>query len=114
MPMTLQRISQIQAEFDSSHEERFSFYGNISADNIDVLEHLIVCLVGEVGEFANLTKKIRRGDLQFQENKEGLDEELADVFIYLIKISNHLRTDLEGTFLRKLEKNRKRFASFEK
>lgn len=114
MSMTLQQISEIQAEFDRGHDERFSFYGNVGEDDIDALEHLIVCIVGEIGEFANLTKKIKRGELVFRDEKQALEEELADVFIYLIKISNHLRTDLEDTFLRKLEKNRKRFASFEK
>lgn len=40
-------------------------------------------VVGEVGEFANLQKKVERGDLSPEEAKEKLAKELADVVIYL-------------------------------
>lgn len=40
-------------------------------------------LVGEVGEFANLHKKVRRGDLTMAEALPQLGEELADVLTYL-------------------------------
>lgn len=112
MSITLQRIKQLQENFDKSHQGNSPFYEKISENNLDALEHLIVCLVGEIGEFSNIVKKIRRGDFQLQQKKDELDEELIDMFIYLIKISNQMDIDLENGFLRKLEKNKDRFKNF--
>ncbi len=112
MPITLQEIKQLQEEFDKSHQGKIPFYEKISENNLEVLEHLIVCLVGEIGEFSNIVKKVRRGDFQLQQKKNELDEELIDMFIYLIKISNQMDVDLEGCFLKKLEKNKSRFENY--
>lgn len=110
MSLTLKDICNKQKNFD---QETFingkPFYTNIDATNLHELEHLIVCLVGELGEFSNLTKKIVRGDKSFVSEKENLNEELVDVFIYLIKIANQFDVDLEKGFLAKLEKNKTRF-----
>ena len=38
---------------------------------------------GELGEAANLIKKVNRGDLSLDEARADLAEELADVMIYL-------------------------------
>ncbi len=85
------------------------FYVPISADNLQDLEHLVVCLIGEVGEFANELKKIVRGDASYEERQNELAEELADSFIYLMKIAAQTGIDLESEFLKKLEKNYQRF-----
>jgi NTP pyrophosphatase (non-canonical NTP hydrolase) len=114
MSITLKQIKEMQAEFDNTLNSSFSFNENINEDNINILEHLIVCLVGEVGEFANILKKIRRGDFLFDDKEQDLNEELTDIFIYLIKISNLLNTDLDTNFLEKLNKNKIRFKKFEK
>ncbi|MEH2402837.1 MazG nucleotide pyrophosphohydrolase domain-containing protein [Nostoc sp.] len=112
MRITLHEIKRLQEEFDKSHQGKIPFYEKISENNIDVLEHLIVCLVGEIGEFSNIVKKIRRGDFQLEDKKNVLDEELIDIFIYLIKISNQMDVDLEDGFLNKLEKNKNRFEKY--
>ncbi len=39
--------------------------------------------LGELGEAANLVKKIERGDMTLEEARAALAEELADVLIYL-------------------------------
>jgi len=39
--------------------------------------------LGELGEFANIVKKVQRGDLTFEEAKPALAKELADVQTYL-------------------------------
>lgn len=44
----------------------------------------------------------------YLKNKEDLGEELADVAIYLLGISEILGIDLEQEILQKMEKNRKR------
>ena len=113
MRLTLQQIKELQEQFDKGHEGNIPFYEDINEDNLEVLEHLIVCLVGEMGEFANILKKCKRGDFSLPDKKEELDEELTDMFIYLIKISNQLKVDLEKHFLEKMEQNRLKFQKYE-
>lgn len=110
MSRTFSELLEIQSEFDKSHEvSGKSFYVDIDENNLHELEHLVVCLLGELGEFSNLLKKVVRGDRRLSEVKEQLDEELADTFIYLLKISNQFGVDLEQEFLNKLSKNQERF-----
>ncbi|WP_217544426.1 MazG nucleotide pyrophosphohydrolase domain-containing protein [Vibrio metschnikovii] len=110
MSLTLKEICRKQKNFDKKTSiNGKSFYTQINEENIQELEHLIVCLVGELGEFSNLTKKIVRGDKFLNEEKSNLDEELVDTFIYLIKIANQFDVDLEKGFLEKLAKNKNRF-----
>lgn len=110
MRKTLDEIKLIQKNFDQTHSSsKKSFYVEINNDNINELEHLAVCLSGEFGEFCNILKKISRGDFSLNEAKPELAEELADTFIYLIKISNQLGIDIESEFLNKVQKNSSRF-----
>ncbi|MDO7244969.1 MazG nucleotide pyrophosphohydrolase domain-containing protein [Acinetobacter pittii] len=107
--MKLKDIQEMQRSFDKSHQMKLDFYEKIDEKNLPALEHLIVCLLGELGEFSNLLKKVVRGDYELNEVKSLLDEELVDVFIYLIKISNQFDVDLENGYLNKLEKNKVKF-----
>lgn len=77
-----------------------------------VLLELTVALAGEVGEFANVTKKIARGDFKLEEAKRELGDELADVFIYVIKLADQLGIDLEAAYRKKLAYNEERFDKF--
>ena len=49
---------------------------------------------GELGETANLIKKIERGDFSLDETREELGKELADVAIYLDLLSFRAGIDL--------------------
>lgn len=110
MSLSLEKIKSLQKGFDINHSVgEKSFYVDISSKNLYELEHLIVCLLGELGEFANILKKVSRGDFSLEDVKDDLDEELVDTFIYLIKISNQFNVDLEEGYLNKLEKNKQRF-----
>ncbi|MCX2522737.1 MazG nucleotide pyrophosphohydrolase domain-containing protein [Larsenimonas rhizosphaerae] len=110
MTITLKEVCEFQEAFDKSVSiGSRPFYYKIGEDNIQELEHLIVCMLGELGEFSNIVKKVVRGDFSIDTVKGELDEELVDVFIYLIKIANQFDVDLESGFLNKLEKNKLRF-----
>lgn len=54
----------------------------------------IGAVVGELGEFANLHKKVRRGDLTIEEARGELADELADVLTYLDLLAASLDIDL--------------------
>lgn len=61
--------------------------------------NLTLCLAGEVGEIANLVKKVTRGSLTFEEatdpsfmgedGESTLQEEIVDVLIYLCNLMGH-------------------------
>ncbi len=116
--MELKQIQEIQDKFD---KEYFAKWWDVSteAGKIERLEFLTVALTGEVGEFANIVKKISRDHISLKmkpedEKLENLKEELTDCFIYLMVIANFLNMDLETEYFRKLEFNKKRFEKYRK
>jgi NTP pyrophosphatase (non-canonical NTP hydrolase) len=54
----------------------------------------IMAVTGELGELANIRKKVLRGDLSMIEAKQALADELADVQIYLDILAFRLDVDL--------------------
>ena len=56
---------------------------------------------GELGEAANLIKKIERGDFTLDEKRDALGAEFADVVIYLSILSNRAGIDLSTAVTRK-------------
>lgn len=61
-----------------------------------------VCAVtGELGELANLIKKVRRGDFTLAEAKADIADELADVVIYLDILASQLGISLGEATMRK-------------
>jgi NTP pyrophosphatase (non-canonical NTP hydrolase) len=114
MSISLLELKNIQREFDEKHHiSGKGFFQKINEENIFELEHLIVCLVGEIGEFSNIVKKISRGDESMSDRFSEISEELADIFIYMIKISNQLDIDIESEILMKIKKNGGRFPHIE-
>lgn len=51
-------------------------------------------VVGELGEYANLRKKVERGDMTIDEARPLLADELADVVIYLDILASQLDVNL--------------------
>jgi dCTP diphosphatase len=72
---------------------------------------MTLALAGEVGELANLIKKIERGSLNFNDAKVQFEVhmETTDVFIYLLNIAGLLRIDLEAAYRVKRAENERRF-----
>ena len=75
-------------------------------------KNLVLALVGEVGELVEHftwldqaeADKIMEGPV-----REAVEDELADVFIYLLRLTDVLGVDLEEVFEMKLEKNKKKY-----
>lgn len=113
MAATIKELGEIQRAFDSRHgREGQPWFQTIDASTLPVLLELTVALAGEVGEFANVTKKVVRGDFTLENAKPELSAELADIFIYVLKLTDQLGIDLEAAFRNKLAYNEKRFANF--
>lgn len=114
--MDIKQIQEIQREFDKEYFKRF---WDIKDDKtfIERLQYLVVALSGEIGEYANIVKKISRDFENLNQNnlnqkKQDLIEEIIDCFIYLLITANLLDIDIEKEFLKKLEKNKKRFENY--
>jgi dCTP diphosphatase len=60
--------------------------------------------VAELMEHFQWATEAQSGDLT-PENKAAVAEELADILLYLVRISDKLGVDLQDAALRKLEKN---------
>ena len=61
-------------------------------------------LVGEVGEAANLIKKIRRDDVRLEDVRADLADELADIQIYLDLLAFRAGIDLGQATIDKFNK----------
>lgn len=75
------------------------------------LPYFTIALTGEVGEFANILKKIWRGTLDIEDKQVQfeLDMELTDVFIYVLNLAAELNVDLELAYEHKRAINEERF-----
>lgn len=81
------------------------------------IEKDLVGLLGEIGEFANLTKKVGLGlehkdysGPNFDQAIPPLREELADATIYIIRLFSLLGADMESEILRKMAINNERYS----
>ena len=60
-----------------------------------------VAALGELGELANVLKKVRRGDMTLDEARQMLADELADTVIYLDLLAYRLNVDLGDAVMAK-------------
>ena len=68
-------------------------------------------LLEEMGELAHAARKradIKVDEAKWKDNEQNLQDEAADVLIYLLDICNKLHIDLMEAFIAKEEKNQKR------
>lgn len=65
-------------------------------------------VVGELGEYANLRKKVERGDMTLDEARDKLADELADVVIYLDILATQLGVSLGEAVISKWNRTSKR------
>jgi NTP pyrophosphatase (non-canonical NTP hydrolase) len=79
----------------------------------DNLPFLVLALAGEVGELANVVKKIVRGSLDARDAavKRQLDMEATDCLVYLLNIFGALNVDPKKAYDMVRTLNEKRFGS---
>lgn len=117
--MEIKKIIEKQLQFDLLHGFETEFdddkkkYAQLTKD--------LVGLFGEIGEFSNIVKKINLlTDYPeiYPQKKEyienGLAEELADSFIYIIRIASILNIDLEKETLKKIKFNEIKYKNVRK
>jgi NTP pyrophosphatase (non-canonical NTP hydrolase) len=107
--MDINDMQRMNAEFS---ESRGWFYhkANSTDDMINKLGYNTVAISGEVGEFANLVKKVLRNKEKLNDEMlSHMKEEVADIFIYTLIVSRLLKMDLAEEFMKKQKKNEQRF-----
>jgi NTP pyrophosphatase (non-canonical NTP hydrolase) len=112
---SLAALTRRQIDADRSH----GFSVDVSGDRarIDQLSKDLVGLMGEVGEFANLLKKVDLAASQpryegpdLASAKLALRMELADAQIYMLRLAHLLEVDLADAVLDKMRTNDERYA----
>jgi NTP pyrophosphatase (non-canonical NTP hydrolase) len=73
--------------------------GTLTSD-AEILYFLALAICGEAGELANLVKKSWRGD---PVDSNAIQDEIADIRIYLEHLARHLDIDLDRACEQKLD-----------
>ena len=71
----------------------------------------ITAVVGELGELANILKKVKRGDFALAEKRQEIADELADTQIYLDLLAASLSVDLGLATMEKFNRVSRRIES---
>lgn len=111
----------IGKQIDADRRRGFSVDFETDEERHRQLMRDLVGLVGEVGEFANLLKKVdlRLANREYDgpklaEAAPHLREELADAVIYIFRLSEILGGDLERELLAKMQFNDDRYRDLER
>jgi len=74
----------------------------------ETVRDVFLLLTEEIGELAKAIRHAEKLHIDETSEKKELKGELADVFIYLLDLSNHLGVDLEECFRKKETMNKTR------
>ena len=76
-------------------------------------KNLVMALSGEVGELNECFQWLNDADIEDVKNSPEklipIEHEIADVFIYLIRIANKMGIDVEDAVYKKMELNRLKY-----
>ena len=99
----LEKLRKIQAQFAS----------NRNWDKYHRPKNLAMALSVEVSELVEIFQWLDNDEIKLKlENKkfkESIEDEIADILLYLIRIAEKTEIDIEKVTLNKIEKNRKKY-----
>ena len=101
----IMNIEEIQARLDKFAKDR-------NWDQFHTPKNLTMALSVEVAELLEIFQWSNSGGLEEIkdiETRKKIEEEIADIFIYLIKISGKLNVDLSKIINEKIDKNEKKY-----
>ncbi len=94
---------------ETIREEHQKFTTDRNWDQFHTPRNILLALVGEVGELAELFQWKNECDVGLKDwtiaERKALEDELSDVLIYLIRLSDRCRVDLPQVVVNKLKKN---------
>ena len=99
-------IKELNREVDKFVEER-------NWGQYHIPKNLVMALSGEVGELNECFQWLNDNDIEDVKNSPEklipIEHEIADVFIYLVRIANKMGIDIEDAVYKKLELNRLKY-----
>lgn len=111
----------VERQISADRRRGFQVDFDSDAERVAQLEKDLVGLLGEVGEFANVLKKVSLGMTHtgykgpaLNKVASSMREELADALIYLMRLSVILGGDLETDLIQKMRVNESRYGSLER
>lgn len=82
-------------------------------EKFHTIKNLVLALLGEAGELASVVQWLEKVDKEFldlnTEVRQDLADELADVFIYLLRIADVSGIDILKASQEKMQKNSARY-----
>tara|TARA_B100001057_G_scaffold452386_1_gene496203 strand:- start:1021 stop:1374 length:354 start_codon:yes stop_codon:yes gene_type:complete len=96
--MNIEKLKNIIAEFAKERDW----------DKFHNPKNLVMALSSEVGELSDIFQWLNPEESEKKlsnKNKELAKEEIADILIYLIRLSDKLDIDLENEVMEKIKKN---------
>lgn len=72
-------------------------------------KNLILAIVGEVGELASEVQWLTSQEMENRKSDKAIADEIADIALYLIRLSDVLGIDLSEAISRKLAENAKKY-----
>jgi len=76
-------------------------------DVLDFMQHFVLVMVEELGEFSRARKEFLRDKQGFDAG--SLKHELVDIFVYFMQACMALNMDLEEEYKKKMKNNEERF-----
>ena len=99
-------LVKLNKEVDKFVEER-------NWEQFHTPKNLVMALSGEVGELNECFQWLNDDDIEDVKNSPEklipIEHEIADVFIYLIRIANKMGIDVEDAVYKKMELNRLKY-----
>ena len=118
--MDLKELIAMQTAFDAEHGWPLA-RGEPPKKLLGALSKDLVGLLGEVGEFAGVVKRLnleaegateRSLGRSLSRHRRELEGELTDTFIYMLRLAGHLGMDIGTCYLAKLSKNREKYRGY--
>ena len=111
MSVVAERISIM--EIGDLQSELRAFTAERDWEQFHTIKNLILALTGEVGELAATVQWLESVDLEALNSdpklRASFNEEIADVFIYLLRLADVSQTNLIEVAKNKIEENAKRY-----
>ena len=105
--MDVKELFEIQRDFDRRMGWNLYVRCNTPEDVISFMQHFVLVMVEELGEFSRAKKEFLRDKQSL--DTSALKHELVDMFVYLMQACMALNMDLEEEYKRKMRNNEQRF-----
>lgn len=102
----MSEMLDLNAMLNEMREDTIRWFGEGMQNNLTVM---VLGLVGEAGEVADILKKIQRGSKTMEDVLPDLKTELIDVFHYWLLIVGMLNIDIAEVYAEKRAYNEQRF-----